>query len=158
MNHHYSYDIKIPPNLNLRESLIINKIIDTLNHPRGWVKFGYHFYYTPNKITDFIITIVPNKIIKKICKFDGLSCADRSTNIIYLNLENWKKGSKKSKLSLDQYRCYQILHECGHIIGKDHLKTQDFKSGTKAPIMIQQTLGIDNLKPNCYPTIYDFYA
>ncbi len=31
MNHHYSYDIKIPPNLNLRESLIINKIIDTLN-------------------------------------------------------------------------------------------------------------------------------
>jgi hypothetical protein len=158
MKRSYTYDIKIPPSLNLRESLIINKIIDTLNDPQGWAKFGYHFYYNPNKKTDFIIKIVPNKTIKKICKFDGLSCCDLSTNIIYLNLENWKKGSKKSKLSLDEYRCYQITHECGHIIGKGHLKIEDFKPGTKAPVMIQQTLGIGNLKPNCYPTIYDFYA
>jgi hypothetical protein len=158
MKKHYKYDIKIPPSLNLRESLIINKIIYTLNDPRGWVKFGYSFDYNPNKIVDFIITIVPNKVIKKICKFNGLSCADLSANIIYLNLENWKRGSSKSKLLLDEYRCYQIFHECGHILGKGHLKIKDFKSGTKAPIMIQQTLGIGNLKPNCYPTVHDFYA
>lgn len=158
MKKHYKYDIKIPPSLNLRESLIINKIIYTLNDPRGWVKFGYSFDYTPNKIVDFIITIVPNKIIKKICKFSGLSCADLLNNIVYLNLEKWKVGSSKSKLSLHEYRCYQILHECGHIIGKGHLKIKDFKSGTKAPIMIQQTLGIGDLKPNCWSTDYDFYA
>ena len=98
--YNYTYDIKIPPSLHLRESLIINKIVNTLNDSRGWVKFGYNFKYNPYSKVDFIITIVPNKIIKKICGFNGLSCADSGTNIVYLNLERWKKGSAKSKLSL----------------------------------------------------------
>ncbi len=163
---YYTYDIKIPPSLNLRESLIINKITNTLNDTRGWRKFGYNFDYNPvhylnarpgraiQKV-DFIITIVPNKIIKRICGFNGLSCADSSTNIIYLNLEKWKKGSSKSKLSLDDYRNYQILHECAHILGKNHIKLEDCKPRIKCPIMVQQTLGIGHLLPNCWPTEMD---
>lgn len=155
MKKHYTYDIKIPPSLNLRESLIINKITNTLNDSRGWRKFGYRFDYVGDLKPDFIITIVPNKIIKKVCGFNGLSCADSSTNIVYLNLEKWKKGSSKSKLSLDDYRNYLILHECSHITGKGHIKLEDCTPGIKCPIMVQQTLGIGNLKPNCWPTKMD---
>jgi hypothetical protein len=157
MKKHYTYDIKIPPSLNLRESLIINKITNTLNDSRGWRKFSYRFDYVRdlNIKPDFIITIVPNRIIKKVCGFNGLSCADSSTNIVYLNLEKWKKGSSKSKLSLDDYRNYLILHECSHITGKGHIKLEDCKPGIKCPIMVQQTLGIGNLKPNCWPTKMD---
>jgi len=155
MKKHYTYDIKIPPSLNLRESLIINKITNTLNDRRGWIKFGYRFDYIPNVNVDFIITIVPNKIIKKICGFNGLSCADSSTNIVYLNLDKWKKGSSKSKLSLDEYRNYLIFHECAHITCKCHIKLEDCRPGTKCPVMVQQTLGIGNLRSNCWPTKMD---
>lgn len=155
MKKNYTYDIKIPQSLNLRESLIINKIVDTLNDRRGWKKYGYNFKYKPYRKVDFIITIVHNKTIKKICNFNGLSCTDSYDNIVYLNLENWKKGSSKSKLSLDEYRTYIILHECAHILGKDHIKIEDCKPGTKCPILVQQTLGIGNLKPNCWPTKMD---
>jgi hypothetical protein len=155
MKKYYTYDIKIPQSLNLRESLIINKIVDTLNDRRGWRKFGYNFKYNPYQNVDFIITIVPNKTIKKVCNFSGLSCADTSTNTVYLNLEKWKKGSYKSKLSLDEYRTYLIFHECGHILGKDHIELEDCKPGTKCPVMIQQTIGIGNLRSNCWPTKMD---
>lgn len=155
MKKHYTYDIKIPPSLNLRESLIINKITNTLDDRRGWIKFGYRFDYIPNVNVDFIITIVPNKIIKKICGFNGLSCADSSANIVYLNLDKWKKGSSKSKLSLDEYRNYLIFHECAHITCKGHIKLEDCKPGTKCPVMVQQTLGIGNLRSNCWPTKMD---
>ena len=155
MKKHYIYDIKIPDNITIRKSYVIDKIVNTLNDRRGWKKFGYNFSYKQNSNVDFIITIASNEIIKKICKFSGLSCADTSKNIVYLNLEKWKRGTKRSKLSLDDYRTYLILHECGHIIGKDHKKISDCKPNSKCPIMVQQTLGISNLKPNCWPTKMD---
>lgn len=154
-NKYYTYDIYLPKHLHLRKSIIINKIISTLNDKRSWTKYGFKFHYTPNQKTNFLITIATNSSIQRICNFDGLSCADLSDNIIYLNLENWKGGCRKSKLSLQDYRTYMILHEVGHIIGKKHIKIKNCKPLTKCPVMIQQTLGIYNLLPNCWPTKYD---
>ena len=164
-----SYSIILYPKLGLDIPETIAKIKSVLYDSNGWTKFGYRFTEVPyrvltrqskvNEHPNFIITIAPNRIIKKICNFTGLSCAD-STNpkrkIIYLNLERWLNGSKKSKLSLDNYRTYLIGHETGHILGKGHLKSKDFESGTICPIMVQQTKGIGHLKPNCYPTINDY--
>ena len=159
MKLNYRYDIIIDRSLNLKNNLIQDKIEDVLNDPRGWNKLGYIFKKT-NTNLDFVITIVPNKIIKKVCNFDGLSCATmfrskNKTDIIFLNLEKWQKGSSKSKLPLDLYRTYLICHETAHILGKGHIKLEDCKPEIKCPVMVQQTLGIGNLKPNCWPTKMD---
>lgn len=160
MKYNYSYSIILYPKLGLDIQETKTKIKSILCDPKGWRRFGYNFSEV-HKNPNFIITIAPNRIIKKICNFTGLSCAD-STNpnrkIIYLNLERWLNGSKKSKLTLDNYRTYLIGHETAHILGKGHLKSKDFEQGTICPIMIQQTKGIGHLKPNCYPTIDDYYA
>jgi hypothetical protein len=157
MKYNYTYSIILYPNLELDIPETISKIKSVLHDSNGWIKFGYSFIEV-NEDANFIITIAPNRIIKRICNFTGLSCAD-STNpkrkIIYLNLERWLNGSKKSKLSLDKYKNYMINHETGHILGKGHLKSKDFKPNTICPIMVQQTKGIGHLKPNCYPTIDD---
>ena len=157
MKYNYSYSIILYPKLRLDIPKTIAKIKSILYDPNGWTKFGYRFIEV-NEHPNFIITIAPNRIIKKICNFTGLSCAD-STNpkrkIIYLNLEKWVNGSKKSKLSLDMYRNYLLFHEIGHILGKGHLKSKDFDPGTICPIMVQMTLGIGNLLPNCFPTEFD---
>ena len=161
----YTYNIIINPKLKLKQNLIINKIVDTLNDKRGWRKFGYKFTKiddVPNSQTSagkrhsnhLRIIISPNATIQLICKFDGLSCADYSNNTAYLNLENWRHGCPKSKLSLANYRTYVILHEIGHLLGKGHLLAKNY-ANKKAPVMIQQTLGIYDCKPNCWPLPFE---
>ena len=71
------------------------------------------------------------------------------TNKIYINLNRWTKGSKASKLNLNNYRHYVINHEVGHILGFDHDKP---KKNRLCPVMVQQTLSIGEAKPNPFPT------
>jgi len=157
MNHkyNYTYDILLDPKLDDKKKLTIaNKIKNVLNDSRGWKQFGYKFTFNKDK-SDMIITLAKNEKIKEICNFDGLSCADLNNNVIYLNLENWIHGIQKSKLSLNDYRTYMICHEVGHILGKGHIKLSKLQSGSKVPVMVQQTLGIGNCKPNCWPLSWE---
>ena len=111
---------------------------------------GYNFEHKDqNDNIDFNIMFVSDSYIKRTCNFSGLSCADTKYNKIYINVDRWRKGSRLSKLSLDDYRVYVINHEVGHILGRQHVKPGN--SGTKVPVMVQQTLGIGNCKPNPWP-------
>ena len=65
---------------------------------------------------------------------------------MYLCAERWFAGAKKSGLKLEDYRQYMVSHEMGHILGKEHQKCRG--KGEKAPIMLQQTLGIGECIPN----------
>jgi hypothetical protein len=156
-----NYTIFIDPKYKLKKYKIINKILDVIHDRRGWKKLGYKFNYIEyedylenNIKLDFIIMFKTNYEINNICHFDGQSCADTLKNEIYINIENWKKGSSKSKLSLDDYRNMVITHEIGHILGRDHVKPG--KKNTKISVMAQQTLlGIGDCKPNCWPLMSD---
>ncbi len=65
---------------------------------------------------------------------------------MYLNANRWFNGSAESKLRLDDYRQYMVSHEIGHILGHDHEYCPCV--GCKAPVMMQQTIGIGKCKPN----------
>lgn len=157
---HIKYKLKLDnlDKLGIKHSTA-GKIKDVLNDTRGWKQDGYTFEQMPNNTPDkdvfLIIQVVPNSIVKKICGFDGLSCADHgSTKLryIYINLENWTNGCEKSKLSLDLYRTYIVCHEIAHILDKHHLKLSDCKPGEKVPVRVPQTLvGIGHCEPNPYP-------
>jgi hypothetical protein len=148
----YSYTVEFSNSLSLKKNKIINKIQDVLTNKKGWSKLGYNFNFMDvNTNPHFCIKIVPESTIVRICKFKGLSCADSNTNTIYININLWRKGSSKSKLNLEDYRTYLINHEVGHILGKQHIDKNTLKPRTKAPVMIQQTLGINDCIPNCWP-------
>ena len=122
---------------------IEHTIIIYLNDPDGW---GY-FFEPVNEREDVLIRLSsPETIFKKCGLPDNLSCAEIGGRIVYLNAQRWFKGSKESKLSLDDYRHYMINHEIGHILGFDHKKCPCI--GCKVPIMVQQTLGLQGCKPN----------
>ena len=119
-----------------------------LNSPDGWSKHGYFFEpVTQNQNVDIYITLSSSETIQKKCGLPkSLSCAELNGRYLYLNAERWFHGSKKSKLSLDDYKQYMVSHEIGHILGHEH-KTCPCK-GCRAPIMMQQTLGIGKCQPN----------
>jgi len=117
-----------------------------LNDPHGWSKKGY-FFMPVRSNGDVIIRLSSPQTIEKKCGLPkGLSCAELNGKHMYLNADRWFYGASKSKLSLDDYRQYMVSHEIGHILGFDH--EQCPCKGCPAPIMMQQTLGIDQCKTN----------
>ena len=88
---------------------------------------------------------MPDTILKQ-CGHKTLSCAELGGRNVWLNAARWFRGAPKSKLPLEDYRQYVISHEIGHILGFDHKKCPC--KGCKAPIMMQQTQGIGECKPN----------
>lgn len=150
----------VDPSIKYSLATFKTKVDAILNHPKSWgpkfVQIDHDMinHVKPNKLNKKIVHIMLTRprIILKVCRLVGLSCADTSTNIIYINCNKWFHGSTKSGLSLTKYRTYVILHEMGHILGLPHLPVT---KGEKVPVMNQSTLGLKGGLPNQYPLEYE---
>ena len=106
------------------DTIAEKKIVDTLNDPRGWVKYGYKFVYinddyvVPGLLNMYFMTNT-NMVKKFGYGIARLSCYVPREHAIYYNIENWNGGSASS-LPVDRYRTYVINHEVGHALGLDH--------------------------------------
>lgn len=76
-----------------------------------------------------------------------LSC--RNGADVMLNLRRWVSGAAPSEMDLTDYRKYMVSHEVGHALGRDHAECP--APGQLAPVMLQQTLGLDGCRPNPWP-------
>jgi hypothetical protein len=148
-----SYMFSADNNFNKNyHSSIIDKILQDEEH---WKPL--HIKFVPfwsssvqnNRVQrkpDVYIHLSNEQTIKSRCGFEGLSCATVGGHEIYLNEQNWTKGSSKSGLSLDAYRRYVLTHEMCHILG--YLHEECSGDGNKVSIMQQQTLGHGKCVPN----------
>lgn len=75
------------------------------------------------------------------------SCAEGTTAMI--NLERWLGGAEGWSGDLHAYRLMVINHEVGHVLGHDHEACPS--GGELAPVMQQQTKGLDGCLPNEWP-------
>lgn len=110
-----------------------------------------------HKSKAFIIRLTEDSVLSKMYPDftnDQLSVANMEQRTIDINYCRWtEKCPNKSELPLERYQQYVILHEVGHILGKPHPST--LPDQVEAPIMMQQTLGIQHYLPNSCPTPFD---
>lgn len=146
MKKHYKFKTIVDDDITYSSNQFQFYVMVYLNDPDGWNSKGYSF--EPVSINeDVVIRLSSPNTIKSLCGLpSNLSCAELGGKKMYLNAENWLHGAKKSRLSLDEYRQYMVSHEIGHILGFEHEKCPC--EGCKAPIMMQQTLGIGKCIPN----------
>lgn len=150
MGKHLRVKISVDPDVQKKYSLdpsdTIFQVATYLNDPHGWSTKGY-FFEPVQKDADVLIRLVSPLTIQKECgQPTNLSCAELYGRHMYLNAKRWMYGSKESKLDLENYRQYLVSHEVGHILGYEHEECPCV--GCKAPIMMQQTLGIGKCNPN----------
>jgi len=132
---------------NAGERQIDFYIMAYLNSPDGWSQYGYFFEPADKFRARVLIRLSMSKTIDKICGVSPmLSCAMLGGKHMFLCAERWFCGAKGSGLDLENYRQYMVSHEMGHILGKEHSKCPG--KGKRAPVMMQQTIGIGECIPN----------
>lgn len=142
----FTYRASVDPDVRYSLSEFRLLLAIYLSSPDGWEQHGYTFE-EDQKHGHVHIRLSSSSTIQKSCGLSpNLSCAELGGRKMYLNATRWIKGATQSQLDLENYRQYMVSHEMGHILGYEHDKCPC--KGCAAPIMLQQTLGLQGCSPN----------
>jgi hypothetical protein len=128
-----------------------------LSDPRSWIAGDVRLQRvgsgTPATFTVFLASPATSE---RMCASDGLS-TDQFTNCrlsddrVVINSARWLTAVPDYGAPLDVYRAYAVNHEVGHQLGYGHELCPG--AGQPAPVMQQQTLGLQGCVANGWPYI-----
>lgn len=138
----------------------------TLADERGWIHdeaFAFE-HVTPDDDPDLVFRLVSTNTAHETCGYEiplETSCSippqvEGEPTVVLVNEARWVRGALPFQGDLGTYRQYLINHEVGHALGYA-AHEQCPADGAVAPVMMQQTLSLDNselhkLNPNeVYP-------
>ena len=124
----------------------------TLGDPRSWGHGGARsFQRVDSGSVAFRVALAAPRTVDRYCAplntNSYTSCYSRGRAM--LNLDRWDRGVPWYADDLVTYRQYMINHEVGHALGKGHVSCP--RRGALAPIMQQQTLGMQGCRRNAWP-------
>ena len=129
----------------------------TLGDPRSWGNGGRRSFQRVGAAEaaagafDFKVSLVSPGSMETYCPGVGTggytSCryGDRAV----INLARWATAVPDYEGDVATYRLYVVNHEVGHVFGNGHLDCPG--AGQVAPVMQQQTLGLDGCQKNAWP-------
>ena len=127
-------------------------VMATLNDARSWPHEGYTFARTDDADSaDVTVVLASPATTDRLCRplvtYGKLSCRNGSKSV--LTFYRWVNGIPEYSDDLTAYRRYLVNHEVGHFLGKGHVSCPG--AGAVAPVMMQQTKGLDGCGRNSWP-------
>jgi len=145
-----AYRVEVETNVPVSADSFAKNVDSTLGDRRGWTKSG-RYSFERNPEAKLRIVLATPQTVDQLCAplqtRGEVSC--RNGNVVAINALRWAEGAKSYAHDLAGYRIYVINHEVGHSLGFSHA-TCPIK-GAKAPVMLQQTLGLQGCKRNPWP-------
>jgi hypothetical protein len=100
---------------------------------------------------DIRVTLTSPKTTDRLCApmrtLSQVSCWNGERSV--LNLRRWVLGAETWGSNLSGYRVYLVNHEVGHGLGHQHAECP--APGKRAPVMMQQSLGLQGCTPWGWP-------
>jgi hypothetical protein len=142
------------------DTVELAKVVSTvLTDPRGWqAQDGVQFVNIPpaeaakGAAVDVRVTLASPDTTDRLCApletRGEVSCHNGGRAV--LNLRRWMLGVEAYGTDLAAYRTYLVNHEVGHALGHGHVSCPG--AGKDAPVMMQQTYGLDGCAAWPWPT------
>jgi len=117
----------------------------TLGDRRSWGAAGrLSFQRVDTGPVDFRVSLASSMTVRKLCGYTlpfETSCYNGVLGRAVINDARWVRGAVAYRSDLAAYRLYVVNHEVGHALGRGHEPCR--RAGALAPVMMQQTLGLD---------------
>jgi hypothetical protein len=149
--------VEIEDGIDVDGDAFATAVQTTLGDPRSWGNGGRMSFQRVGVAEaaagqfDFRVSLVSPGTMETYCPGVGTggytSCryGDRAV----INLARWATAVPDYKGDIATYRLYVVNHEVGHALGNGHKPCPG--PGQVAPVMQQQTLGLDGCVKNAYP-------
>jgi hypothetical protein len=146
-----TYSVEVEEGLPIEPSSIARTVETVLADERGWIAVDPRSLQRVEHDPDVRIRLATPETADRLCvpldTGGRLSC--RNGENVVLNAWRWVNGADSYGGDLVAYRRYMINHEFGHALGNGHVSCP--ASGSLAPVMLQQTKGLDGCRPNPWP-------
>ncbi len=152
------YTVETEGGLGIEPTGFARTVVADLTDPRGWqtrdrVRF---VNVTPDQVRggqrpDLRVMVASPDTTDRLCAplqtRGRVSCHNGGR--VVLNAKRWLLGADAYGKDVDTYREYLVNHEVGHGIGHGHVQCGG--KGQPAPVMMQQTYGLDGCTPWPWP-------
>ncbi|MEM9132685.1 MAG: DUF3152 domain-containing protein [Actinomycetota bacterium] len=123
-----------------------------LTDERGWQRAGFRFEFSDTAY-DYTVVLAEGSEVDELClpydTFGRFSC--QIGPVVALNADRWRTAVDSWPASLDDYRTMLVNHEVGHLTGQHHPAVRCPGDGQPAPVMAQQSSGVDPCTANPWP-------
>ncbi|PZS35625.1 MAG: hypothetical protein DLM59_02655 [Pseudonocardiales bacterium] len=125
----------------------------TLGDPRSWTHGGaVSVQRVDSGPVSFRVTLASPRTVDRYCaplNTNGFTSCFDSRGRAMLNQARWETGVPGYTADMTTYRQYMVNHEVGHGLGHSHRFCP--RAGALAPVMQQQTLGMQGCRHNAWP-------
>ncbi len=146
-----TYSVEVEEGLPLDAAVVARTVDRVLADPRGWTAVESRALQRVDADPMIQIRVASPETTDRLCApldtGGRLSC--RNGDLVILNAWRWVNGADAYPDDLAAYRRYMVNHEFGHALGNGHESCP--ARGDLAPVMVQQTKGLDGCLPNPWP-------
>lgn len=148
-----TYTVEIERGLPFAPGSTARRVDATLADPRGWADVEDVSFRRVRAGADQRVLVASPDTTDRLCAplqtRGRVSC--RMGDLVVLNARRWAFGTDDYRGELRDYRRYVVNHEIGHALGRGHVFCP--APGEPAPVMAQQTYGLQGCRRNAWPTV-----
>lgn len=148
-----TYTVEIEQGLPFAPVSTARLVDATLADPRGWADVEDVSFRRVATGPDQRVLVASPDTTDELCAplqtRGQVSC--RTGELVVLNARRWAFGTEDYRGDLRGYRHYVVNHEIGHALGREHVSCP--APGEPAPVMAQQTYGLEGCRANSWPTV-----